>query len=102
MLLILISWSILFLIFIGLGLLVRRFAHQRIRDAGSILEAFWIGWICTILFIQLWHCWFKVDVWALALTSVTGIAGLILNWQAIRDWVEGSPHFRPHCVRGFD
>ena len=78
---VLFAWSGLCLIFIGLGLFIRRSFGLRIQGAGSVLTAFWIGWAFAILFLQLWHFHFKVDWQVLVVLTAGGTAGLFLNWN---------------------
>ena len=84
---VLFAWSGLCLIFIGLGLFIRRFYGLTIQGAESVLTAFWIGWAFAILFLQLWHFYFKVDWRTLVVLTVGGMAGLLLNrhdlWHTI-------------------
>jgi len=77
--LITIWWGALFVIFSGLGLLVRRSFGLRVRGTATWLRSFWMGWAVAILILQLWHLWFKIDGWALVFVSVLGGAGLIWN-----------------------
>src|SRR5215510_140265 len=78
---VLLAWTGLCLIFIGLGLVIRRSFGLRIQGAGSVLTAFWIGWAFAILFLQLWHFHFKVDWQVLVVLTAGGTAGLFLNWN---------------------
>jgi hypothetical protein len=41
---VLLAWSALALIFVGLGLLIRRSFALIVRDAQSLLTSLWIGW----------------------------------------------------------
>jgi hypothetical protein len=93
---VLFAWSILCLIFIGLGLFIRRSYGLTIQGAGSILTAFWIGWAFAILFLQLWHFHFKVDWPALVVLTVGGTAGLFLNWNAL--WHTITTRLPQKCV----
>jgi len=78
---VLLAWSELSLIFIGLGLLIRRSFGLIVRDAESILTSLWIGWASAICFLQLWHFIFKVDWRVLAILTVGSAAGLLWNRQ---------------------
>src|SRR4029434_3727544 len=93
---VLFGWSGLCLIFIGLGLFIRRSFGLTIQGAGSVLTAFWIGWAFAILFLQLWHFHFKVDWPALVVLTVGGTAGLFLNWNAL--WHTITTRLPQKCV----
>lgn len=78
---VLFAWSGLCLIFIGLGLFIRRSFGLAILRAGSILTEFWMGWAFAILFLQLWHFRFKVDWRVLVALTAVSTAGLLWNWN---------------------
>src|SRR5262245_37220698 len=78
---VLLAWTGLCLIFIGLGLVIRRSFGLTIQGAGSVLTAFWIGWAFAILFLQLWHFYFKVDWRVLVVLTTGSTAGLLWNWH---------------------
>src|SRR4030095_8110883 len=76
---VLFAWSGLCLIFIGLGLFIRRSFGLTIQGAGSVLTAFWIGWAFAILFLQLWNFKFKVDWRVLVVLMAVSMAGMLWN-----------------------
>jgi hypothetical protein len=78
---VLLAWSALALIFVGLGLLIRRSFALIVRDAQSLLTSLWIGWASAICFLQLWHFIFKVDWRVLPILTVGSAAGLLWNRQ---------------------
>lgn len=81
-----VSWGISsFLVFMGMGLLVRRVFSLRITSMRDLTGSFWIGWGFAIAFLQLWHLWFRVDWRPLMMLSVIGLAGLAWGYQEIRD-----------------
>src|SRR5258706_14727168 len=84
---VLLAWSGLFLIFMGLGLLIRRSFALIVRGAESILTSLWIGWASAICFLQLWDFKFKIDWRVLAILTVGSAVGLLWNrkdlWHTI-------------------
>src|SRR5258706_7913674 len=82
---VLLAWSGLFLIFLGLGLLIRRSFALIVRDAESILTSLWIGWASAICFLQLWHFKFKVDWRVLAILTVGSTAGFVFETEGLFD-----------------
>src|SRR5258706_850682 len=84
---VLLAWSGLCFIFLGLGLLIRRSFALIVRGAESILTSLWIGWASAICFLQLWHFKFKIDWRVLAILTVGSTAGLLWNrkdlWHTI-------------------
>jgi hypothetical protein len=93
---VLFAWSGLCLIFIGLGLFIRRSFGLTIRGAGSVLTAFWIGWAFAILFLQLWHFYFKVDWRVLVPLTAGSTAGLLWNWHDL--WHTITKRFPQKCA----
>ena len=79
---IVLTWLFFFLIFCGIGFLIRRFLfNPKVFNAEDILALFWIGWAYTIFFLQLWHFLFRIDWRALLIVSFVGIAGLIYGYK---------------------
>src|SRR5437763_10822503 len=93
---VLFAWSGLCLIFIGLGLFIRRSLGLTIQGAGSVLTAFWIGWAFAILFLQLWHFHFKVDWRVLIVLTAGGTAGLLWHWNDL--WHTITTRFPQKCA----
>ncbi len=56
-------------------------------DADHCLMGFWMGFACTILFLQLWHLTMPVGALALAIVSAFGILGLLCNRKDIFAWL---------------
>lgn len=48
-------WIVLFALFSGVGLLVRRGFGLTSIHAEHLLLAFWMGWAVTLLGLHLWH-----------------------------------------------
>ena len=84
---IILTWGLLFAIFVGAGLLVQLLMGLRKFDADHCLMAFWMGFACTILFLQLWHLAMPVGVLALTIVSGFGILGLLCNRKDILSWL---------------
>ena len=83
---IILTWGLLFAIFVGVGLLAQLLTGLRKFDSDHCLMAFWMGLACTILFLQLWHLAMPVGALALAVVSAFGILGLFRNKSDIFAW----------------
>jgi hypothetical protein len=84
---ILLTWVVLFLIFAGLGLLVRRAFGLSIHCAENYLLCFWTGWAIVIAILQVWHLFLPIGWPAFAVISLVGIAGLLWNAHDIWRWI---------------
>src|SRR5262245_59059029 len=82
------SWLVWLLIFCGIGLLLRRSFGLRNGGVETLLLCFWAGWSCTLLILQVWHLWFRIDQLVQILVAIAGLIGIIWNrtllWGAIR------------------
>ena len=76
----------------GLGLLARRAFGLRIRDAGDLVFAPWIGWGLCIALLQFWHLAWPCDGRALVLIVGLGSAGLLWN---LKDLAAYARRIRP-------
>jgi len=83
MALIIATWAGLYLIFSGLGLLIRRSFGLRVRDTYGLVLSFWMGWAFVIGILQLWHLEFPVDSRVFLLVSLIGVGGLCWNWKDV-------------------
>ena len=75
------AWVILFIIFTGCGLFIRRSFGLKIHNFDSLLFSFWVGWAYSIFLLQMWNSFFKIDWWAFLLISVIGVIGSLWNYQ---------------------
>ena len=96
---VLFAWSGLCLIFIGVGLFIRRSFGLTVQGAESVLTAFWIGWAFAILFLQLWHFNFKVDWRVLVVLMAVSTAGMLWNWNDL--WHTITKRFPQKCALCF-
>jgi len=53
------AWVILFIIFTGCGLFIRRSFGLKIHNFDNLLTSFWVGWAYSIFFLQIWNLFFK-------------------------------------------
>ncbi len=83
MLVVLLSWTVLGLLCLGLGASVRRLFGLQHQRPDHLLLSFWIGWAGMILVLQLWHLGLAMDFRASALIAALGTAGLLWNRQAL-------------------
>lgn len=98
MLSVLTTWTVLGLIFIGMGLLVRRALGLPLRTSNDVLRCFWIGWACAILVLQLWHLGRSTGWGVSLLLALIGGAGLI---QSRKELIALIPRAGPaHLLRG--
>ena len=84
---ILIPWIFIIAIFSGIGFFWRRAFGLRKITIEACFQAFWLGYASAIMVLQLWHFWFKVDVFALVLIVLIGISGLIWNSRNLYQFV---------------
>ncbi|MFC1624714.1 LIC_10190 family membrane protein [Candidatus Omnitrophota bacterium] len=82
------AWVCLFLVFLGLGLLIRRSFGLKIGSIENLLTSFWLGWAYAIFFLQLWHFYFRMDWHAFLLLSIGGVLGLIWNSKDLWSFVK--------------
>ena len=83
MILVLLTWSCLILVFMGLGLFLCRAFGLKIQRVDSLFASFWSGWALAIILLQLWHLFFRIDWKVLVLFALTGMIGLVWNWENI-------------------
>jgi hypothetical protein len=76
---VLLTWTLLFAVFVGMGLLVRRAFGLRPRGPAHCLDSFWIGWVAFLLVLQPWHLWMRIDWRPLAFAMALGAIGLCWN-----------------------
>jgi len=87
---IILTWGLLFALFVGIGLLVQRLMGLRRFDADHCLMAFWMGLAGTILFLQLWHLKMPVRNLAFVVFSAAGAFGLLWNGRDILSWLRAN------------
>ena len=75
MLSILLAWSALALVLLGVGRWVGRLVVS--DTAVHPFPRFWFGWLGTSLFLQLWHFVLPVDGRALGVVALAGTLGLV-------------------------
>src|SRR5262249_9520587 len=83
-----VAWSALVLVLIGLGLLLRRAVGLRAEVASDRFADFWIGWAVLVAMLQLWHLCLPVDGRALADAALLAVGGW---WWSLRDLRLGAP-----------
>lgn len=92
---IMLTWLGWWLVFAGWGILFARACGRRIRGAGGLIGAFWIGWSLLLSFLTVWHFFRRVDGVTAILVIAIGVTGLAVG---ARHW-----KFRmAHCgLRGW-
>jgi len=75
-------WIIAILILLGVGILIYRFLRFEIRSVNNVFFFFWLGLAITILVLQLWHLWFRIDWKVSVFISILGLSGLSWNWKS--------------------
>lgn len=81
------TWLLLALGFIGLGLGVRRLLGLKAVNVQRCLMAFWTGFAVIILFLQLWNFLFPIQWPALALVMAGGAVGLATCRRELARWL---------------
>lgn len=88
---VLLSWTGLFVVFSGVGLLafrcIRR-AADTVPFSQRVFLAFWAGWALTLALLQIWHIFFAVNWLALTLVWLLGMAGLGLHARDGWAWLK--------------
>src|SRR5689334_590468 len=76
---ILLVWSILFVVFTGIGLLAQYLFKRRTGTIDTFFNAFWIGFALTIAGLQLWHLLLPVQAGAFLVCTGAAAIGLIVQ-----------------------
>lgn len=85
----LLSWFLLFWFFAGLGLLVRMGTGRRMVCSSDLFISFWCGWGSAVVVLQIWHLFLPVrsTVWAgLVAGSLVGLLahrGEFVQWLRV-------------------
>ncbi len=87
MLLILVGFAFWSLIFVGLGLLPRRWLGRPLASLTDLPIAFWIGWALAILLLQLIHFVLPLRPWGALLVICLGVLGLTWRRQELRQLI---------------
>src|SRR5262245_30868595 len=78
------TWGVLFFLFFGLGLIVRRLLGFPIQSNSSWPALFFLGWGASVVFLQLWHLFHRVDWLALLSLALMGSAGILWSADELR------------------
>lgn len=81
------TWCLVGLGFVGIGLAVARGFGVTAIDARRCGMAFWTGFVLVLLFLQLWNFAFPVGEPTLALVLAAGAGGLIRCRRELRGWL---------------
>jgi hypothetical protein len=77
-LLVLGTWIVLYLMFAGIGLAVSRSLRlEQGQCVTGMPDSFWLGWLSTLAFLQVWHLWAPVSGAAMGIVGGSGIGGLL-------------------------
>jgi hypothetical protein len=85
---ILTTWIIVGLLFVGIGLAVRRLLGVRTLEADDWLAGFWLGFSAVLLLLQLWHLEWPIGPLTSLVVAALGIAGLRWVGSDIRSWLQ--------------
>lgn len=77
------SWIILGLSSLGLGLLLRRPFRLGSLDLLGVCVAFWTGWAAIVALLQIWHLALPINRASLILILLLGGAGLLLEQRSL-------------------
>jgi hypothetical protein len=90
-------WIIVLLVLLGVGILIYRFLGFKISSEKNVFFFFWFGFAITVLFLQLWHMWFRIDWKAAVFILILGLTGFSWNYKCnlafIRDKIPKSKIF---------
>jgi len=75
---VILSWILLFFVFLGNGVLVQRYFRIIPKDSVRYTDSFWIGWAFTIFFLQVWNLFFPVGGWVFIIVLTHGCFGLVI------------------------
>ena len=75
---VLLSWLLLFFMFSGLGMAVRRVLGQHTTSGWHLLDGFWLGWALALGMLQFWHFAFAVNDAIIVLLGIGAV--LALYW----------------------
>jgi hypothetical protein len=77
------GWFLLFVLFSSIGSIVRSHFGLKSAYVEDWFLSFWMGWACSIMFLQIWHLWWPVDWRAFLPIFIIGIVGFFWNWYSI-------------------
>ncbi len=72
---IVLTWVLLFAVFLGVGLALARLLRLRPTGADDALRCFWIGWVGALVLLQFWHLAFPVDWRPLVILALCSAVG---------------------------
>ena len=68
-------WSFLFFVFLGIGFLIGCLSRVKLCMEENALMLFWLGWVHSIFFLLIWNFFWPVNVFAFVFISVLGLVG---------------------------
>lgn len=77
------TWSLLFLMFSGLGLPVLRYLWRPANSGNDWFDSFWLGWALSLLVLQIWHLAFPVDDSIILIFAAIAAANLYRQRRAV-------------------
>ena len=80
------TWLVLFLSFCGVGLNVQKLFGVHDFNAENAFSAFWFGWCCILMGLQIWHLFAPVDWLAFSAVLAVGVGGLFLCRKQISEF----------------
>lgn len=89
------AWIGLYLVFTGLGLLMRRGLGVPPTSARQVFDAFWVGFGLTVAALQIWHLLLPVTARPFALIGLAGLAGLLLERRLLWRLLRAAPRHWP-------
>ncbi len=82
----LLSWFVLFWLFAGLGLLVRMVAGRRVVSSSDLFISFWCGWGSALAVLQIWHLFLAVRSIVWVGLAVGSLVGLLAHRLEFMQW----------------
>lgn len=73
------TWALFGAIFTGVGSLAYRVTGSTLTRTKDVFLCFWSGWAVTIIYLQIWHLFWRVDTLVLVVPVLAGAWGWLRN-----------------------
>ena len=80
---IILTWVFYLICFCALGLSLQNLFIPDVDDPIILFSSFWLGWSLLIIFLQIWHLFFAVNIIAFTIFSVVSAICIYLNWTKL-------------------
>ncbi|MDA0576673.1 MAG: hypothetical protein O3B24_01080 [Verrucomicrobia bacterium] len=76
-------WGLLWLVFTGVGLLIRRLCGATAATSNDLRLAPWLGWGSAIAFLQFWSFLWPVSAAAFGVVALAGLLGIVAHARVL-------------------